>query len=816
MLDPDISTSSALRHLSRPIDPADPLALDRRRFLQLVGMGVGAGLVAGPGTTLLDMAIPGLDPSAWAAGPIGPNDGVLVVIGMLGGNDGLNTIVPINDGLYYDQHAPIAIAPEDTIRLDANTGLNQNLPIFKQFWDSGQLAIVEGVGHPHAGFSHFECMADWMAGKKHGHGLLDTGWVGRWLDGYLGGSSDLFAAAEIGHSLPLHMVGASSVGTTVPVGKPRFGVVDGVNSQRFVDAIRDLGDGGDAASWLGRIGSAQADQLDIAATLNPIIPEGDELPQPQIVSKLDIAARLINANLGFRVITAGWGDFDSHAGQPDMHDARMTELNAALTQFFSRLHPQWGGRVTVMTFSEFGRTSHANDGQGSDHGTSAPQFVFGAGVKGGFYGQRPSLAGLREWDRMPIHVHNVDFYGSVVDGWLRGDTSATLPGFSENLGLFAKGPSPDPSFPGLLLGQYVAMNPARIFDSRDATGGAPLRIGPDQTVTVQISGANGVPASGIRAVAVNISSIRPSEPGTYLTAYPSGQVRPLTATVSPRVGTVVPNMSVVGVGNDGTISIYNFRGHVDITVDLMGYFRDDVAARIVPLTPARILDTRETSRVRAGSRLDLQVAGRGGVPGSGVEAVVLNLTSVNPSTNGWITAWPAGDSKPHVANLSYIAGDLVPNMVMCKVGAGGKISLEASSGDLDLVADVVGCFTSEGAMLSSMSPSRLLDTREGNGAPQAKLGQGGEIELQVTGRGGVPRNAQAVVLNVTGIRPDRRTYLTIYPTGEERPLAASLNPAAGAIAGNLVVAKVGSEGRVTIFNERGSLDLTADATAYFV
>lgn len=814
MLDPDISTAAALRHLSRADDPSDALALDRRRFLQLVGAGVGAGLVAGPGTTLLDMAIPGLDPSAWAAGPIGPNDGVLVILGMFGGNDGLNTLVPISNGLYYDQHAPIAIDPADTIPLDANTGLNQNLPIFKQFWDAGQLAIVEGVGHGLTEFSHFASMAIWMAGKKSG--IPDSGWVGRWLDGYLNGSKDLYAAAEIGSSLPLHMIGQSSVGTTVPVGKPRFGVAENAKQQKFVDAIRDLATTGAPGSWQGRVGGAQVDQLDIAKTLTPIIPEADDLPQPEIVSKMDIAARLINANLGLRVITAGWGDFDSHAGQPQMHTARMTELNAALSQFFSRLHPDWGSRVTVMTFSEFGRTSHANDGEGSDHGSSAPQFVFGSNVKGGYYGQRPSLQGLKEWDRMATHVHTVDYYGSVIDGWLGGGAAAALPGFSQNLGLFAKGPSPDPSFPGLLLGQYVAMNPTRIYDSRDATGGAPMRLGPGETVKIKINGANGVPASDVRAVAVNISSIRPSEVGTYLTAYPSGQVRPYTATVSPRLETVVPNMSVVGVGNDGTISIYNFRGDVDITVDLMGYFRKDVAARIVPLTPARILDTRETTRVTAGSRLDLQVTGRGGVPGSGVEAVVLNLTSVNPSSNGWITAWPAGDAKPHVANLSYLTGDVVPNMVMCKVGSGGKISLEASSGDLDLVADVVGCFTADGAMLSSMSPARLLDTREGNGAPEAKVGPAGEIVLQVTGRGGVPTNARAVVLNVTGIRPDTRTYLTIYPTGEERPLAASLNPAAGAVAGNLVVAKIGDGGRVTIFNERGSLDLTADVTAFFL
>jgi uncharacterized protein (DUF1501 family) len=819
MLDPDISTAAALRHLHRPAEalPADPFHIDRRRFLQLVGMGMGAGLVAGPGTSLLDVTLPGHDPSAWAAGPIGPNDGILVVVGMYGGNDSLNTVVPITDSLYYEQHQPIAIAPADTIPINSTTGLNQHLSIVKQFWDAGQLAIVEGVGHGIDEFSHFASMAWWMSGRTSG--VPNSGWAGRWLDEYLGTGKDLYAAAEIGSSLPLHLIGQKQVGTTVPVGKPSFGVAETAEQRKLVDAIRDLGTGGN--DWLGRIGEAQADQLDIAAKLNPIIPENEDLPQPEIVAKLDVAARLINANLGFRVLSVGWGDFDSHAGQPQMHGARMVELNSGLTQFFSRLHPDWGGRVTVMTFSEFARTSHANDGEGSDHGSSGAHFVMGANVKGGFYGQRPTLAGIPEWGRMDTHVSTKDYYGSIIEGWLGGAAaSAVVPGYSENLGLFTTGPNPEPTFPGQVLGQYVALNPTRIFDTREASGGK-ARIGPGQTVKVQINGANGVPAADVRAVAVNISSIKPSTPNTYLTAYPTGQTRPTTATLNPRQGAVVPNMSVVGVGSDGTISIYNFSGEVDITVDLMGYFRRDVAARISPLTPARILDTREgvgapARKVAAGTPLALQVTGVGGVPADGVEAVVLNLTSARPSANGWITAWPAGEPKPLVANLSYIAGDLIPNMVMCKVGAGGKISLEASNGALDLIADVVGCFTSSGAALSPVAPARLLDTREGNGAPQTPVGAGGEVELQVTGRGGVPATAKAVVLNVTGIRPTTRTYLTIYPTGESRPLAASLNPDAGKIAGNLVVAKVGAGGKVTIYNNAGELNLTADVTAYFI
>ena len=183
MLDPDISTADALRHLT--VAETDPFAIDRRRFLQLIGMGVGAGLIASNGGSLLNLDLPGLDPSAWAAGPIGANDGILIVIGMFGGNDGLNTVVPFNDGNYRTQHGSLAIPGSSTLLLDANTGLHPALTELKRFWDAGQLAIVEGIGYPDPDLSHFTSMAKWMAGRPTG--LPTTGWIGRWLDGRMAG-----------------------------------------------------------------------------------------------------------------------------------------------------------------------------------------------------------------------------------------------------------------------------------------------------------------------------------------------------------------------------------------------------------------------------------------------------------------------------------------------------------------------------------------------------------------------------------------------------------------------------------------------------
>lgn len=828
MLNSDISTADAIRHLS--IRENDPWAVDRRRFLQLIGMGIGAGALAGPGSSLLDSVLPGAGSTAWAAGPIGPNDGVLIVLGMYGGNDGLNMVVPINDGLYYDQHGSLAIPGGDTLPLDSQTGLNPALTEFKRFWDAGQLAVVEGIGYPNPDLSHFNSMAYWMSGRTSG--IPDSGWVGRWLDGYLAGSKDLFAAAEVGYSLPLHLIGEQQQGTAVPASRPAFGANDNERSQQLYAAIRRLGVG-DAATWRGRVGQAAIDQLDVARTLSAVIPPNDVLPEDGFSAQLEVMAHLVNANLGFRVLTAALGSFDSHAGQPAQQSARLQELNAAVKRFFDVLSPAWESRVTIMTFSEFGRTSWSNDGAGTDHGTAAPHFVLGANVKGGRFGQRPSLAGLQRWDRMPFHVDYRDYFGSVLDGWLGGGGADVFDGrIIQNLGLFAALPGVGSTTPGgggggggggssaSTLGQFVSLSPVRLFDTRDGTGGRHRPLGAEDVVDVQVTGRAGLPSSGVRAVALNVTSVNTSHPSNFR-VFPAGIDLPGSSSLNPRPGRAIPNMVIVGVGDTGKISVFNQRGTADCVIDIMGYYTANQAKRLAPLVPERLLDTRSgvgvtRGRHQGGKTIDLQVSGRGGVPTSGVDAVVLNVGSVQPTMRGYVAVWPSGENRPQISNLNYNPNMNIPNLVICKLGAGGKVSLFANAGELDLIVDVVGCFQTDGARHRAVSPSRLLDTREAIGAPSGRVKQGAEVELTVTGRGGVTNDASAVILNVTAANATSATYVTVYPNGVKRPDASSLNIAAGGTAANLVIAKVGSNGKVRLYNNSGDIDLIADVTGYFV
>ena len=216
MLDPDISTADALRLLTVPAidDLDDPKGMDRRRFLQMMGYGVGAGaLMGGLGETFGADFLPGQLSEAWAGTPVGPNEGILVLLGQFGGSDGLNIVVPYTNSLYYQQHGDIAIPAGSVLPLSAQVGLHPNLAYLKSLYDAGQVAVMQGVGYPNPDLSHFTSMALWMYGRA-GNGVPNSGWVGRWLDGLNG--DDPFRAATVGQGLPLHLIGVNKRGIAIP------------------------------------------------------------------------------------------------------------------------------------------------------------------------------------------------------------------------------------------------------------------------------------------------------------------------------------------------------------------------------------------------------------------------------------------------------------------------------------------------------------------------------------------------------------------------------------------------------------------------
>lgn len=247
----------------------------------------------------------------------------------------------------------------------------------------------------------------------------------------------------------------------------------------------------------------------------------------------------------------------------------------------------------------------------------------------------------------------------------------------------------------------------------------------------------------------------------------------------------------------------------------------------VPLTPARLLDTRtgEGGNIAPlGQQVftELDVTGVGGVPETGVTAVVMNVTVDGPTTAGYLTAWPSGQVRPDASNLNFVAGQTVPNLITVKTGANGKVNVFNSTGAANVIADVVGYYTSVappgGGRFTPLTPDRVLDTRTGigRGGVAGAVGPGQSIDLQVTGVGGVPVSGiNAVALNVTVDQPSASGFVTTWPTGEPRPNASTHNFVPNLTAANLVLAKVGANGKVSLFNSSGATHLIADVVGYF-
>ncbi len=365
-------------------------------------------------------------------------------------------------------------------------------------------------------------------------------------------------------------------------------------------------------------------------------------------------------------------------------------------------------------------------------------------------------------------------------------------------------------------GTYHPLTPARILDTRFSS-----RLGQGGTINVQITGKGGVPATGVSAVVLNVTATDISQAG-FLTVYPQGGSVPLASNLNFNAGQTVPNLVTVGLGSTGQITVYNGLGSVDIVLDVAGYYTDPASSPgpdglFNPLVPSRLLDTRTGNGVIAAGmlapsqKIDLQVTGRGGVPSSGVSAVVMNVTDANASSAGFLTVWPTGVTMPLASNLNFVAGQTVPNRVMVGVGTAGKVSIYNGLASSHVIADVNGWFTDgtaggTGSRFTPVAPTRLLDSRLGTGGYFTAWGPNSGRAVIVAGQAGVPLMTDpnpptAVVANVTVTDTSQASALIAWPDGAAQPLASDLNWNPGVTVPNLVVAQVGPTGKV----DRGRL-----------
>ncbi len=379
-----------------------------------------------------------------------------------------------------------------------------------------------------------------------------------------------------------------------------------------------------------------------------------------------------------------------------------------------------------------------------------------------------------------------------------------------------------------MAGAFVPLSPSRVLDSRVGIGYSGAVSG-GGTIGLQITGRSGVPASGVAAVVLN-TTVTDTRTAGFITVFPSDAARPVASNLAFASGQTVANLVTVKVGADGKVNLFNASNQpVSLVADVAGYFvagTPSVDGAFVSLSPSRVLDSRLgngfSGPVQAGGTVPLQVTGRGGVPTSGVAAVVFNTTVTNTRASGFITVYPSGTSMPTASNLNFVAGQTVPNLVTVKVGADGKVNLtNNSSASVDLVADVAGYYLAgtpsvDGAFVP-VDPARLLDSRVGNGF-SGPVQAGGTVRLQVTGRGGVPASGvSAVVLNTTVTNTRSSGFITVYPSGTSMPTASNLNSVPGQAIPNLVTVKLGSDGKVNLTNTSGgTVDLVADVAGYYL
>jgi len=326
----------------------------------------------------------------------------------------------------------------------------------------------------------------------------------------------------------------------------------------------------------------------------------------------------------------------------------------------------------------------------------------------------------------------------------------------------------------------------------------------------------------------------------WLTAYPTGTNRPVSSNLNWAKGQTIPNLVETPVGANGRINMYNSGpGSNNIVADVEGWVAIPSGTPgpdglYNPVVPTRLLDTRsgpypvgQTQAAPFGPNQTKQVhvTGVGPIPASGVEAVILNVTVANPTSEGYLTVFPGG-SLPLASNLNFVANQVIPNRVITPVDSSGRVSIFNGYGTVNVIVDVGGWFTSAsstagGSQYTALAPSRILDTRLGIGSARAPLGAQQTMALTVAGVGGVPAmtapNApQAVVLNVTATGATTYSYLTVWPTpGTTPPNASDLNFPPYSNNPNLVVVKVGPDGKVNIYNGFGAVDVVGDIEGWY-
>ncbi|HLZ29667.1 MAG TPA: DUF1501 domain-containing protein [Chloroflexota bacterium] len=379
---------------------------------------------------------------------------ILVVLQLTGGNDMLNTIVPYGDPLYYDSRRTVRIPEADVLPIDNHFGFNPAMQAIKPFWDAGKMAIINGVGYPNPNYSHFRSMDIWYTCEPEK--MATDGWLGKMVREIDPRGENVLTAVNFGRGLP-RALSLSGVPVASVAQLDSYGLLTSLSSvsqrqsalevfsclyddgwndqgQSAAEATEPVRPGDEVLRYMGQTGLDAQKGADILRTASAKYHSDVQYPRSPIADNLKGIAQVKLADLGTRVFYTSHGSFDTHATQLPAHAKLWQEVSEGVAAFFDDLRAhEAADDVMLLVWSEFGRRVRDN-GAGTDHGAGSVAFILGDHVKGGMYGEYPSL----KKDDLTLGnlKYNVDFrstYASILDRWMRIDAQPIVNGKFEEL-----------------------------------------------------------------------------------------------------------------------------------------------------------------------------------------------------------------------------------------------------------------------------------------------------------------------------------------------------------------------------------------------
>lgn len=403
------------------------MTISRRKFIES-----GLGLM-GMYLTMPHMLTLGAQAAQFNPRAVGKSK-ILVVVQMGGGNDGLNTIVPYCNGRYYQARPTIGIKPESVLPIDNQIGFNPIMSGMHSLYKNGKVAIVQSVGYPNPNRSHFRSIEIWQTAQPDK--IEETGWLGRYLDlaDVSGrGTDNLFAAVNVEPTLPKTLSASKVLVPSVSnVFDFRFRtdtqyVPDRQAQLKTFDAIYESFDlKRDNVDLLRKVGVEANQASDYLQQVVRGYKGNVKYPDGNFGNGLKFIAQMIAGGVNSQVYTVNLDGFDTHTNQIGIQNRLLKQLSEGVSSFYQDLELHGlQDDVVIFAFSEFGRRVEENGGRGTDHGTAEPVYIIGSQVKGGVFGDHPSLSDLDAGD-LKYQTDFRSLYATLLDRWLNADARQIL------------------------------------------------------------------------------------------------------------------------------------------------------------------------------------------------------------------------------------------------------------------------------------------------------------------------------------------------------------------------------------------------------